>query len=278
MSRERFPIGELAARTGVAVPTLRAWEARFGFPTPERGAGGHRRYDERDAVIIRRILEGRLAGLSLEAAIARARATAAAPERSLFAGLRRRHPDLAHALFPKPVMLALSRAIEDESIARAGGGLLVGCFQRERHYRESEARWRELARTAGLALVLAAFPRSRRPRGGPAELPLPRDAPLRREWALVCDAPGFAACLVGWEVPGTVPGPRRFEAVWTTEPALVREAAHLALGIAAETDPAVAEQALALVADPVPAAPEGLRRTNALTGRMLEYVSRAAGL
>ncbi|MFA9431463.1 MerR family transcriptional regulator [Egicoccus sp. AB-alg2] len=41
-------IGEVSRRTGVAVPTLRAWERRYGLLSPDRTEGGHRLYSERD--------------------------------------------------------------------------------------------------------------------------------------------------------------------------------------------------------------------------------------
>jgi DNA-binding transcriptional MerR regulator len=43
-----MPIGEVARRTGMTVPTLRAWERRYGLLIPVRTAGGHRRYREED--------------------------------------------------------------------------------------------------------------------------------------------------------------------------------------------------------------------------------------
>lgn len=46
-------IGELSRRSGVAVNTIRAWEQRYGLLTPERSAGGHRRYGSED---LRRLL------------------------------------------------------------------------------------------------------------------------------------------------------------------------------------------------------------------------------
>jgi DNA-binding transcriptional MerR regulator len=46
-------IGEVARGTGVTVPTLRAWERRYGLLVPVRTAGGHRRYREED---VRRVL------------------------------------------------------------------------------------------------------------------------------------------------------------------------------------------------------------------------------
>ncbi len=44
----------------------------------------------------------------------------------------------------KRTLIALSHAIEDECAARAERPLLFGSFQRERFYRDSEPRWREL--------------------------------------------------------------------------------------------------------------------------------------
>lgn len=41
-------IGEVSRRTGVAVPTLRAWERRYQLLDPDRTEGGHRLYGERD--------------------------------------------------------------------------------------------------------------------------------------------------------------------------------------------------------------------------------------
>ena len=53
-------IGEVARRTGVAVPTLRAWERRYGLLDPDRTDGGHRLYRESDLARVRamtRLLE-----------------------------------------------------------------------------------------------------------------------------------------------------------------------------------------------------------------------------
>jgi MerR family transcriptional regulator, light-induced transcriptional regulator len=46
--RSVLRIGEVSRRTGVAVPTLRAWERRYGLLSPARTEGGHRLYSERD--------------------------------------------------------------------------------------------------------------------------------------------------------------------------------------------------------------------------------------
>ena len=76
-------IGDVAARTGVSVATLRAWELRYGFPVPARLASGHRRYRVEDVALIEQVERDRASGLSLTAAMARARreGVASAPSR-----------------------------------------------------------------------------------------------------------------------------------------------------------------------------------------------------
>ncbi len=46
--RATLRIGEVSRRTGAAVPTLRAWERRYGLLDPDRTDGGHRLYSEAD--------------------------------------------------------------------------------------------------------------------------------------------------------------------------------------------------------------------------------------
>ena len=43
-TEQLWPMGAVTRRTGIGEHTLRAWERRFGFPTPMRLASGHRRY------------------------------------------------------------------------------------------------------------------------------------------------------------------------------------------------------------------------------------------
>ena len=144
----------------------------------------------------------------------------------------------------KPVLLALTRAIEDESCARAERPLLFGAFQRERFFRQSQRRWRDFARTARLAAVFADFERARRPAHGPAELPIDSGDPLTREWAVVCEAPGHAACLAGIELPAARrprDPAREFEVIWSVEPAVVRAAADVCIGLLRASAPELAE-------------------------------------
>src|SRR3954447_24878229 len=92
-------IGDLAERTGVPPATLRSWELRYGFPRPIRLAGGHRRYAEHDVAAVLEVLRHRRAGLGLEAAGGRSTAEPL-QSRSVFAELRRRHPELV----PQPLL------------------------------------------------------------------------------------------------------------------------------------------------------------------------------
>src|SRR3954451_16136831 len=142
-------ISDLAERTGVPPATLRSWEARYGFPEPTRLAGGHRRYSERGVQAGVQVLRHRDAGLALEAAIRRA-TFEPLQSRSVYAELRRQHPDLVVQPLTKGTLLAISRAIEDECCARAEQPVLFGGFQRNTFLRQSAARWVELARTARL--------------------------------------------------------------------------------------------------------------------------------
>jgi DICT domain-containing protein len=175
------------------------------------------------------------------------------------------------------MMLALTHAIEDEALARAQRLVLFGSFQRRRFYRQAEPRWRELSRTAAVAIAFADFDRLRAPRGRPAEVPVPREHPLNREWAVVCEGEDFGLCLTGWESPksaGTSDERRRFEAIWSVEPDVVREAARICAAIAATRRPNLVDRARARLEAPHALAPESqLRLSGAVTARMLSHLS-----
>lgn len=230
-------IGSVAAATGVSVAVLRAWEARFGFPVPDRTPSGHRRYSARHVEQIRQVQRDRDAGMSLDAAITRSSTDDVADEPSIFAGLHRRWPELPVQVLSKRALSAITRSIEDEICVRAQRPVLVGGFQRARFYRRSEGRWRELARTASSATVFADFPKARRRRGRIVEIGIARDAPLLREWVVVCDAPNMSACVVGLERPGPGPdGERRFETLWSVDAAVVGDALAMASALAGSDD------------------------------------------
>jgi DNA-binding transcriptional MerR regulator len=55
--------------TGIAADTLRAWERRYGLPVPERSAGGHRMYSQRDIETIKWLMARQAEGLSISRAV-----------------------------------------------------------------------------------------------------------------------------------------------------------------------------------------------------------------
>jgi DICT domain-containing protein len=272
-------IGELAVRTAVPAATLRSWEARYGFPRPRRLEGGHRRYDLSDVALVREVIRQRDAGMSLPAAISQAasRGTETGSS-SIFADLRRRQPGLAPQVLRKRTLLALTWAMEDEYCARAEHALLFAAFERQRYYRRSQARWRELARTAQTAVAFADFAGPSGPGVTPLEVPVPAGAPLRREWALVCDSRDYPACLAGWEFPGqddTPDGDRRFEVIWSLSPRVVRDAAMICAQLAELFSPGLAllDQ---LPAEPSPPASADLERATGLLTRMISNLEAAS--
>jgi DNA-binding transcriptional MerR regulator len=264
-------IGDVADRAQVSIAVLRAWERRFGFPTPARRPSGHRRYHPRDVEQVRDVLRHRDGGMTLDAAIRLVRSAEARPDRSLFAGVRRHWPSLPVQVLSRRAMLAISRAIEDECCAGGHEPVLIGGFQTEVRYRQSQHRWTELARTAAATLVFGDFTHRRQAAGAPVELPLAADSSLQREWFVVCDAVDAAACLIGTERLAAQRGERRrFEAVWSVDPAVVRTATEVAAAMAGADGAA----ALAIV-ERAQARPADLwLRATALTNRVVSELDR----
>jgi MerR family transcriptional regulator, light-induced transcriptional regulator len=274
--QDGLSIGELARQTGVPAATLRSWEDRYGFPSPQRLAGGHRRYDEGDATLIGEILRLRASGISLQAAIGQAAARAAPAEHSVFAGLRRRHPGLMPQELSKATLLAITRAMEDECCARAEHAALFAGFQQERFYRQSQERWKELARTARVVVIFADFGESSGPDASPVTVHIPADAPLRREWFMVCAAPDYPAFISGWEFPGQMGVPdarRRFEVLWSVDPPAVRDAALICAQIARALSPGLGHLPDALPAAAPPASAD-LQRAIGLFNRIAGYLDK----
>jgi DNA-binding transcriptional MerR regulator len=274
-------IGDLARRTGVSTATLRAWETRHGFPRPHRRESGHRRYDEREVALVRQVLRRRDAGVRLEVAVAEALTAAPGPRRtpavSVFAELRRRHPDLPARPLRKSTLLALTWALEDECCARAQHPLLFGSFQHAQFFESSRRRWADLARTARETVVFARFGPDPQPPPGISFVPLPDSTPLRREWSLVCEAEDHPAALSAWELPGqedVADRDRVFETLWSLDPLVVRGAALICAALAGRLAPSL-DAAGDLETTPVPAsASDDLAAATATFARLLAYVDR----
>ena len=277
MDNVSLTIGDLAHRTGVSISTLRSWERRYGFPEPRRQPGGHRRYSEADVEAVLDVLARRRGGLSLAAAVHRAE-TPQVRSGSVYADLRRLHPLLRPQVLSRRTLVSMSHAIEDECAARAADPVLFGGFQRERFLRASYDRWCELARTAKCAVVFADTAAPGPPRRGvPVEVPIPPDSPLNREWLVVCDAADLPACLVAVERPGQgAEGlrERTFEAVWSVDPQVVRDASRIAGALVDELTPGWRDADLPAQPDP-PGASEDLYRATLLFDRMVAYIDAA---
>jgi len=266
-------IGELASRSGLNPATLRVWESRHGFPVPHRLASGHRRYTEADVETIQAVVRHRDAGTRLELAIIRAMVDAEPASPSIYATLRRRHPALGVHRLQKSTLMALSWAIEDEFCSKADRATVYGSFQSERYFRQAEPRWREIARVSAATTVFAGFGDSDFA-ATPARVSLPADAPLLREWAVVCDARDLPVVLTAWELPGqedVEDRHRLYESIWSADGAAVHDAARVCATVARDAGaPVEVPEAVpyggTTVAD--------LASVTALFNRMVAYVDR----
>jgi len=63
-----YNLKAVVRETGLKPDTLRAWERRYGLPTPDRSGGGHRLYSERDIQILKWLVARQQAGLSISRA------------------------------------------------------------------------------------------------------------------------------------------------------------------------------------------------------------------
>jgi methanogenic corrinoid protein MtbC1 len=64
-----FNLKVVLKETGLAADTLRAWERRYGLPSPDRTAGGHRLYSQRDIETIKWLMKRQAEGLSISRAV-----------------------------------------------------------------------------------------------------------------------------------------------------------------------------------------------------------------
>ncbi|RCK70844.1 hypothetical protein DT076_05520 [Desertihabitans brevis] len=183
----------------------------------------------------------------------------------------------------KPTLLGLSWAIEDEFAARAERPVLFGAFQTTRYYEASRARWIELARVAEHAAALADFggapADAEEQSAGLARVDVPAGSPMTREWIVVCDSAELPAALLARELPGQSPVAeerRLFEALWTTEPDVVRAASRAcALQAAAAGHPEAGFWLYHLAEQPRPSivAPEAASR---LFNRVVVHLDAAS--
>ncbi|HEX4471317.1 MAG TPA: DICT sensory domain-containing protein [Nocardioides sp.] len=271
-------IGELARRTGLTQQVVRIWESRFGFPVPARTEGGRRRYAEADVDRVQRVLALKDSGVRLAQAVDRVRAEETSGPQSVYAALRERHPQVESRVLRRDVLVAISQAIEDEAMSRASRPVVFGAFQRESFYRHASPRWNEIARTAACCVVFADFDVPSARARSPVEIPLAADAPLLREWAVVVVAPSLSVALAAWEIPpqpGRPQGRREFESIFTFDPAAVRTAAQVCLGVARAAG-TVPQPLLATMSESLATEPTTTHGVDSLVLRAFDYLQRLA--
>jgi DNA-binding transcriptional MerR regulator len=64
-----YNLKAVVQQTGLKPDTLRAWERRYGLPRPERSAGGHRLYSQRDVDTVKWLMARQREGLSISRAV-----------------------------------------------------------------------------------------------------------------------------------------------------------------------------------------------------------------
>lgn len=266
-------IGELSERTGVVAATIRSWEHRYGVPTPTRRGGGHRRNDGRQMALFVEGARLRRSGPPVRSAFDPATESAVRPARSFDAALREADAGLRSDTLGKPALNAVTAAIEDECMAQSSRPVTIGAFQRARFFRQSEARWRELARTAAQTVVVADFDASGAPAAHLSEVPLPVGSPVRRKWVLVCDAPGATTYVAGLELPApprSAARDRCFKTVRTVDPRSVRAATRVGIELVQESDPGLPGGPTASLTERSGSISPELQRVTALFGRIVD--------
>jgi DICT domain-containing protein len=266
-------ISDVAEQTGLAAGTIRVWEQRYGFPEPARTGGGYRVYTADDVETLRRVVAYRERGLSLPAAFERARASGVPTDRpSLYGAIVAGDEPVRPQVLRKRTLVAISQAIEDETLTRAAGPVVIASFQRESNFRAVEHRYKRLAGVADVCVAFGGFSQLEEREGEPTLVPVADAGSMGSEWAVIVDAPGYAACLLAWEVPESQPGSRRFEAVWTLDPRVVRRAALVGASITRTAAPELGDRIERLLQDRPLAVESPSPRLTALTNRIIGYL------
>lgn len=136
---------EAATYLNVSPNTLRAWERRFGYPSPMRTEGKHRLYTHGEIAALRDALKE---GLSISSAISRAREKLTGDTPVLVGALTACELDRADAAMEAALALRpLERAVEEV--------LLPSLHEIAERYGDMSAPWAFAARWAGDWLVRA---------------------------------------------------------------------------------------------------------------------------
>src|SRR5947209_9270818 len=106
-----------AVMLGVSPNTLRSWERRYSFPSPQRSPGGHRQYALTEIEALRQALE-ETHNVSSAVSLARERGSGPSSPRRLAAALGAFDEDLANRLLEESLALrSLERTGEEVLLA-----------------------------------------------------------------------------------------------------------------------------------------------------------------
>ncbi|HLJ03220.1 MAG TPA: MerR family transcriptional regulator [Solirubrobacteraceae bacterium] len=143
---------------GVSPNTLRSWERRYGFPTPQRSRGGHRQYTFEEVEALRSALT-ETHNVSSAVTLAQQRGTGPASPQRLVEALRCFDEDAANQLLEESLALrSMERTIEG-LLLEALGALAQG----GRASAEYEFAWRYA--TGWLAAIKRLAPAAQREEG-----------------------------------------------------------------------------------------------------------------
>ncbi|MDX8052226.1 MerR family transcriptional regulator [Lentzea sp. BCCO 10_0798] len=110
----------VAGMLGIAPTTLRTWDQRYGLGPSVRTDGGHRRYEEADIEVLRRMVALTAQGVAASAAAVLARKQPVAPPSGL-----RTPIDSAEALTAQRGFLAAAKRLDEPAMADLAAKLLV---------------------------------------------------------------------------------------------------------------------------------------------------------
>jgi DICT domain-containing protein/nitrogen-specific signal transduction histidine kinase len=158
-------------------------------------------------------------------------------------------------MYFKSSLTALSHAMEDQVLASSERPLIIASFQRERFYRQEAHRYRRIADVTDQVYVLAAPETDFKHHSGEYEtVAFDPDDALSQEWHLVVVGRQYTACLICRENRSSAtqenPSPellamdqvRRFDGVWTSDPAVSYDAAAILLDRIEQYRPELADK------------------------------------
>lgn len=151
-------IADVALECHFSESTLRMWERRYQFPSPQRTSTGCRRYSERDVQQIREVLRLRQQGLSLPAAVARVQhGTRDGRRPSLSAQLRTQGAHVPIAM-SKDTFELLAAAFADECASTGVADVVLLGLRRDVLEGVETSWWTGLAQVSRLAVAFGDSP------------------------------------------------------------------------------------------------------------------------